>query len=119
MRRWSRRTRNYPDAARLGDMDVALLRILGDTKSAEQHLTALRSTDPANSFLAYEATRLGHEDAALWDYLAADPEKILEIAALYMHFGLHDEAVGILARPYPSGARVISEPGMPGRKSMR
>jgi tetratricopeptide (TPR) repeat protein len=30
-----------------------------------------------------------------------------------MHFGLHDEALGILARPYPSGARVISEPGMP------
>jgi tetratricopeptide (TPR) repeat protein len=30
-----------------------------------------------------------------------------------MHFGLFDEALGILARPYPSGARVISEPGMP------
>jgi len=103
----------FPDAARLGDMDVALLRILGDAKSAAQHLNALRSTDPANSFLAYEATRLGHEDAALWEHLAADPERILEIATLYMHFGLHDEALGILARPYPSGARVISEPGMP------
>ena len=103
----------FPDAARVGDVDVALLRILGDSKSAEQHLNALHSADPANSFLAYESTRLGHEDASLWEHLAADPERILELASLYMHFGLYDEAVRILARSYPSGSGVVSEPGLP------
>jgi tetratricopeptide (TPR) repeat protein len=103
----------FPDAARVSDMDVALLRILGDIKSAEQHLKTLRQADPANSFLVYEATRLGHEDAALWEHLAGDPERILEIATLYMHLGRYEEALRILARPYPSGAGVVSEPGMP------
>jgi tetratricopeptide (TPR) repeat protein len=103
----------FPDAARVSDMDVALLRILGDAESAEKHLNALRLADSANSFLAYEATRLGHEDGALWEHLAADPERILEIATLYMHFGLYDEALRILARPYPSGVAVVSEPGIP------
>ncbi len=103
----------FPDAARVSDMDVALLRRLGDSKSAEKHLIALRATDPANSFLAYEAMRLGHQDAALWEHLAADPERILEIATLYMHFGLYDEALEILERTYPSGKGVVSEPGMP------
>ncbi len=103
----------FPDAARVSDMDVALLRLLGDSKSAEKHLSALRTADPANSFLAYEATRLGLKDPALWEHLAADPERILEIAGLYMHFGLYGEALGILARTYPSGTGVVSEPGMP------
>jgi len=103
----------FPDAARVSDMDVALLRLLGDTATAEAHLNALRLTDPANSFLAYEGTRLGQQDTALWEHLAADPERILEIATLYMHFGLYDEALGILGRAYPSGKEVVSEPGMP------
>jgi tetratricopeptide (TPR) repeat protein len=103
----------FPDAARVADMDVALLRIQGDPQATEKHLTVLRGADPANSFLAYEATRLGHDDPALWKHLAADPERILEIATLYMHFGLYHEALEILARQYPSGAGVVSEPGMP------
>jgi tetratricopeptide (TPR) repeat protein len=103
----------FPDASRVSDMDVALLRLVGDSKAAEKHLDALRTTDPANSFLAYEATRLGHQDKALWEHLAGDPERILEIAVRYVHFGLCDEALGILARTYPSGAGVVSEPGMP------
>jgi tetratricopeptide (TPR) repeat protein len=103
----------FPDAARLSDMDVALLRLLGGAKAAEEHLRSLRLAAPANSFLGYEATRLGQKDAALWEHLAADPERILAIAALYIHFGLYDEALKILARQYPSGAGIVSEPGMP------
>ena len=103
----------FPDAARVGDMDVALLRILGDAKAAEERLKRLRLADPANTFLGYEATRLGQKDAGLWEHLAADPERILTIAVLYIHFGLYDEALKILTRQYPSGAGVVSEPGMP------
>jgi Flp pilus assembly protein TadD len=103
----------FPDATLASDMDIALLRVLGDTKAAEQRSANLRPADPANSFLRYEATPLGQKDDALWQHLAADPERILEIAVQYIHFGFYGEAVELLSRQFPSGAGVISEPGMP------
>ncbi len=103
----------FPDAARLSDMDVTLLRHLGNATAAKAHLEKQQFVDPANTFLRYEATLLVHEDAALWQHLAADPERILSIAALYMHFGLFSDALGILTRNYPTGGGVVSEPGMP------
>lgn len=103
----------FPDAARLADMDVTLLRLLGDSGQAKTRLANLRESDRANSFLRYEATRLGTDDPALWEHLAADPSRILDIAVSYMCFGLYAEAAGILARKYPDGPGVVSEPGMP------
>jgi tetratricopeptide (TPR) repeat protein len=103
----------FSDAARLSDLDVTVLRELGDAKAAKDHLNKLQHNDPANLFLRYEATRLGHEDGALWEHLAADPERILNIAVLYMHFGFYGEALEILGRQYPAGAGVVSEPGTP------
>jgi tetratricopeptide (TPR) repeat protein len=103
----------FPDAARLSDLDVTLLRHLGNATAAKAHLEKLQFVDPANTFLRYEATLFDHEDAALWQHLAADPERILSIAVLYMHFGLYSDALGILSRNYPTGAGVVSEPGMP------
>lgn len=104
----------FPDAARVSALDVTLLRLLGRTRQAKEHLAKLRQPDPANLFLRYEATRLGVTDQALWQHLAADPERILEIVSQYMHFGLYTEAVELLARECPStGAGVVSEPGMP------
>jgi tetratricopeptide (TPR) repeat protein len=103
----------FPDAARLADMDVTLLRLLGDIGQAKTRLAKLRELDRANSFLRYEATRLDTDDPALWEHLAADPSRILEIAVPYMHFGLYAEAAEILARKYPHGPAVVSEPGMP------
>lgn len=105
--------KEFPDATNVSDMDVALLRILGDQKAANEHLEALRRTDPANSFLRYEATLLGEPDAPLWAHLAADPQRILSIAVQYMHFGLYEDVVKILAREYPTGPDVVGEPGMP------
>jgi tetratricopeptide (TPR) repeat protein len=103
----------FLDAVRLSDFDVTLLRHLGDVEAAKRHLTKLRLTDPANSFLRYEATLLGDEDPTLWQLLAADPERILDIAVLYMHFGFFADALDLLSRNYPSGEGVVSEPGMP------
>ncbi len=103
----------FPDAARVSDMDVALLRFLVETKASDELLQKRRLADPANTFLRYEATRLRQQDASLWEHLAADPERILELAVLYMHFGFYEEAFNILDRHYPSGASVVSEPGMP------
>ncbi len=103
----------FADAARLSDLDVTVLRHLGNDPAANEHLKKLQLVDPANTFLRYEATRLGQDDPALWQHLAADPERILNIAVLYMHFGFYADAVEILARGYPSGTGVVSEPGMP------
>jgi len=104
----------FPDASRAADIDVALLRVLGDIVGAKTHLTSLREMDPANSFLRYEATRLGEMDAALWEHLAGDPSRILEIATQYMHFGLWAEAAELLAVKYPGDSPgVVSDPGMP------
>jgi tetratricopeptide (TPR) repeat protein len=45
-------------------------------------------------------------------HLAADPERILEIATDYMRFGLYDDALDVLSLQYPSGTKVIGEPGV-------
>ncbi len=42
----------FPDAAQVSDMDVAVLRLLGETKAANDHLAKRQVADPANSFLA-------------------------------------------------------------------
>ena len=105
--------REFPDAPKLGDLDITLLRLSGHNQVAMDRLAVLLKDDPANSFLRYEAARLGQEDKTLWAHLAADPERILEIAIQYMHFGLYNEALEILVRDYPSGVSVVSEPGMP------
>jgi len=103
----------FPDAPKLSELDVTLLRVSGKRQAAKDCLSALLNRNPANSFLRYEATRLGQPDETLWAHLAAAPERILEIAVQYMHFGLYAEAAEILSRDYPSGATVVSEPGMP------
>ncbi len=101
------------DALRAGALEVALLRSLGWQEQARDRLAYWRDIDPTSSFLRYEATRLGVQDEALWRHLAGDPERILEIAADYQRFGLHEEAVALLVRDYPAGPDVPSEPGTP------
>jgi len=103
----------FPDAVRLSDMDVTVLRHSGNASTAKENLNRLRISDPANTFLRYEATLLGNGDAALWQHLAADPERILNIAVLYMHFGFYADAVELLSHSYPNGPGVVSEPGTP------
>ena len=96
-----------------GAAEVALLRSLGRDDEARDRLAVLRRSDPTSSQLRYEATRLGAADTALWEHLAADPERILEIATEYLRFGMFGEAVDLLARQWPAGPGVVSEPGMP------
>ena len=103
---------NRPDLIHAGGMEVAILRALRRPAEAEKRLLFWRQKDPASSFLAYEAMRLGNSDPALLDHLAADPERIVEIASDYMRFGLYEDALDVLGRQYPSGPNVVSEPGV-------
>jgi tetratricopeptide (TPR) repeat protein len=102
---------NRPDLIQPGGMGVALLRALRRQAEARKRLGFWRQKDPTCSFLRYEALRLGANDPSLLTHLAGDPERILEIAADYMRFGLYEDALDVLSRQYPSGSEVVSEPG--------
>jgi tetratricopeptide (TPR) repeat protein len=101
---------NRPDLILPGGMEVALLRALRRQAEASKRLGFWRQKDPTCSLLRYEALRLGANDPALLAHLAGDPERILEIAADYMRFGLYEDALDVLSRQYPSGSEVVSEP---------
>ena len=100
-----------PEMIRAGGMEVALLRRTGQAREAKARLRYWQSIDPPSSFLRHEAVLLGAADEGLWTHLAADPERVLELAVDYMALGLWDDAHALLARRYPA-AGVVSEPGM-------
>jgi tetratricopeptide (TPR) repeat protein len=98
---------------RLGAIESALLRSRGRRDEARRRLAGWLAADPSNSFLRYEATRLGADDPTLEFHLAADPERILDIAVEYMRFGLYADAYQLLSHDiWPSGSEVVTEPGM-------
>ena len=100
-----------PDFTSAGGIEVALLRALRRNDDAKKRLLFWRQQDPTSSFLAYEAMRTGESDPALLAHLAADPERIVEIASDYMRLGLYEDALDVLGRQYPVGPGVVSEPG--------
>lgn len=103
---------NRPDLTRAGGMEVALLRTLRRPAEAEKRSSFWRQKDPTSSFLAYEAMRLGESEPDLLAHLAADPERVLEIASDYMSLGLYEDALDALSQKYPTGPGVIAEPGV-------
>lgn len=103
--------------ARAGGIQVALWRALGRTDRAKSRLASLLREDPTSNLLRVEATKLGRGDAALWLHLAADPERIIEVAVDYLGAGLNADALDILGRDYPTGPGVVSEVGMPRPES--
>jgi len=107
--------------ARGGDREGAL-RFLHAAKSdlrAEEELLALEHsktagesacpTCPPSAFLQWDAGQ--HSDPALLRFLAADPARVLDIAAEYMRLGLYRPAVEILARDFPAVPAEETEPG--------
>jgi tetratricopeptide (TPR) repeat protein len=101
------------ESTRAGGTLVALWRAQGEPARAKALLASLRQEDPTSNLLRVEATRLGQADPALWPHLAADPERIIEVAVDYLRAGLYADAVEILGHDYPSGPGVVSEVGMP------
>jgi tetratricopeptide (TPR) repeat protein len=102
----------HPDMLRAGEMEVALLRRLGQPEKARQRLAVSQLMDPTNSALRYEQARLGQDDPALWPHLGADPERVLNLAVRYLDLGFYDEALALLSRKYPRPVDILaSEPG--------
>ena len=102
-----------PDALRAGGWEVALLRRLGRSDEARTRLAHWQSLDPTSNLLRHEAVALGGADSSLWLHLAADPERVLDVAEDYMRLGLFDDAVALLDRRYPQGEGVRAEAGTP------
>jgi tetratricopeptide (TPR) repeat protein len=100
-----------PDAVRAGALEVALLRHAGRTAEATRRLREWRAVDPTSSLLRYEAVRLGTPDAALWEHLGADPDRVLNLATEYIASGLYADALDLLDRRYPSVGGLLIEPG--------
>jgi tetratricopeptide (TPR) repeat protein len=100
-----------PDAVRAGALEVALLRRAGRSADATRRLRAWRAVDPTSSLLRYEAVRLGSPDAALWEHLGADPDRVLNLASEYMAAGLYGDALDLLDRRYPAVGGLRTEPG--------
>jgi tetratricopeptide (TPR) repeat protein len=101
-----------PGAARLAAVAAMLARAQGLIPDARMLLADARVADPISPFLRYEAHRVRAPDSSILRHLAADPERILEIATEYIRFGLFAEALQILSAEYPATG-VVAEPGMP------
>ncbi len=99
--------------ARGHEIEVTLLRSLKQPAQARERAEALQREDPTNSFLRYEQVKLGRADDALWRHLASDPERVIEIAVVYMNLGLYADALELLSRSYPAGDPNEAEPGTP------
>jgi tetratricopeptide (TPR) repeat protein len=108
--------------ARAGDREGALqfLRAAkSDLRAGEESIALERAGPlshdrqgvvlPPSAFLQWDAGR--HDDPALLRFLAADPARVLEIAAEYMRLGLYRSAVDLLARDFPPVPPGETEPG--------
>ena len=104
--------------SREGDREGALefLQVAtSDVRAAEETIAvqralglAVEARTPSSAFLEWDA---GSRDPALVHFLAADPQRVIEIASEYMRLGLYKPAVDVLAQNYPAVPSDQSEPG--------
>ena len=92
-------------------MQAALARAAGDAAAAKSAVTLAASMDATDSVIRFEQVRQGASDPKLWEHLAADPERVLEIAALYMHWGRYKDALEALMYHYAPVPPTRREPG--------
>jgi tetratricopeptide (TPR) repeat protein len=95
-----------------GGFEVAILRRDGKPDAAKERLAFWLNRDPANNMLRAERVLLGlPDDASFWNHLAADPERILNLADSYFDLGAYDDALRFLDRQYASVPATETEPG--------
>ncbi|MCX6628814.1 MAG: tetratricopeptide repeat protein, partial [Candidatus Solibacter sp.] len=93
------RTRaNMPHAL---PMEAALLRAAFDDAGAAAVLARMGAPAAGDLMARYERVRQGTTDPALWDLLAANPERVLEMADLYIQWNLLRDALALLTHKYP------------------
>ncbi|MCU1236493.1 MAG: Tetratricopeptide 2 repeat protein [Candidatus Solibacter sp.] len=96
-----RATPNLPNAQAL---EAALLRA-GDHEAAAAVLLARMPAPSADDLVTrFERVRQGQDDQALWATLEAAPDRALELADLYLQWGLTRDALELLGHKGPTGA---------------
>jgi tetratricopeptide (TPR) repeat protein len=100
-----------PEMIRAGAMEVALLRRAGQTEKANHRLAHWAALDPTSAQLRYERVRLGSAELSLWQHLAADPYRVLDLAIDYLEIGSYKDALDLLSRQYPAFDAATAEPG--------
>jgi hypothetical protein len=98
-------------AAYLAGIRAALLRRTGRKDAALAEIKRGLAWAPEDSFLRHQASLAGTEDPDLWSYLAADAERVLNIADEYMQMAMWDEAVASLEHDYTKDNPHFLEPG--------
>jgi len=100
-----------PDIIRAGAVEIAMLRKLERWDEAAGRLAVWRAADPTDSVLRLEQYLLGGQDEPLWRHLAADPERVLDVADHFMQMGLYYDALQPLDRYYAALDPLDTEPG--------
>jgi tetratricopeptide (TPR) repeat protein len=94
-----------PSDIRIREQLETITRAIGETTRADELARAGLAVDPMSDFLKEET---GGPD---FHHLAADPYRVLRVAAEYMSLGLYKKALTALTRAYPEVAPDESEPG--------
>jgi Flp pilus assembly protein TadD len=94
-----------PDTYRPREELEAVLRAQGEKKDADDLAKIALASEPESDFLKQDT---GRPDRS---HLAADPYRVLSVAAEYMRLGLYRNALAVLTNEYPAVAADQSEPG--------
>jgi tetratricopeptide (TPR) repeat protein len=94
-----------PQDIRMLETLEAITRAIGDTVRADELAHLDRTLDPLSDFMKEEA---GAPDLP---HMAADPYRVLRVAAEYMALGLYRQALVVLDRTYPAVPKDQTEPG--------
>jgi hypothetical protein len=88
-------------------LEAALLLALDQDDAATE---LIKTASASDTMERYERVRQGGEDAALWTSLAAEPERILEMADVYLQWGLLRDALELVAHRCPAGSSATVHP---------
>jgi hypothetical protein len=88
-------------------LEAALLRALDRDDAAAEAMKGAMTEDWLERF---ERVQQGGTDAGLWDALAAQPERILEMADAYLEWGLLRDALELTAHRYPAASAAAKHP---------
>ena len=88
-------------------LQCALLRAAFDEPAAAAVLARMGSPAAGDLMARFERVRQGAADPALWDLLGANPERLLELADLYIQWGLLRDALVLVTHRYTRPAPAI------------
>ncbi len=95
---------------RIAEESVVLARLAGQPDASVIAESALKRF-PESTIIRLEYERNHAANPALWLHLAADPERVLQVATEYLGLGAYRDALPLLERPYPVVPAGETEPG--------